>query len=197
MNPSLQKAREELLAFALTLPGTREDNPWGERVAKVGDKVFVFFGRSQPEDPRLQFAVKLPQSGLAALDLANTEPTGYGMGKHGWVTATYREGERPDLVRAKAWVLESYRAIAPKKLVAALDGEPTPGVKPRAPKKSAAKSLREPAREPAKEPAAPKRKSGPRRVSGAKTSASKASLPQGDKKTPARPQARRAPKPAR
>ncbi|MBK8180841.1 MAG: MmcQ/YjbR family DNA-binding protein [Planctomycetes bacterium] len=197
MNSSLQRSRDELQAYALTLPGTREDHPWGERVAKVGDKVFVFFGKSRPHEPMLQFAVKLPHSGLAALDLGFTEPTGYGMGKHGWVTATFRDGERPDLACAKAWVLESYRAIAPKKLVALLDGEPPPVVKRRAPKKSAPRSPEKVAQKSAEKSAAPKRKSAPRRVTGKQAAAAKASTPRGAAKAPARPKARGAPKPPR
>ena len=48
MSSSLQDAHEALSSFALSLPGTREDHPWGERVAKGGKQVFVFFGRATP-----------------------------------------------------------------------------------------------------------------------------------------------------
>lgn len=37
--------REELLAHALSLPGAWRDEPWeGDVVAKVGEKIFCFFG---------------------------------------------------------------------------------------------------------------------------------------------------------
>jgi predicted DNA-binding protein (MmcQ/YjbR family) len=122
MSQKLKDVHEDLIEHALALPGAFEDHPWGERVAKVGKKVFVFFGHSEASDPRLTLAVKLPQSGLAALDQSFTEPTGYGLGKSGWVSATFHPGEKIPVELLRAWVLESYRAIAPKKLVKELDG---------------------------------------------------------------------------
>ncbi len=140
MNNQLREAHEALLEYALSLPGAWEDNPWGERVAKVGKKVFVFFGRSQPDEPRLTLAVKLPHSGLQALDQSFTEPTGYGLGKSGWVSATFTVGDRPKMELLRAWVLESYRAVAPKKLLKEVDvkspNSPAAAPKPRAKKKS-------------------------------------------------------------
>jgi len=122
MSQPLQEVHEALIRYALSLPGTREDRPWGERVAKVGEKVFVFFGKSNVDEPRLLLCVKLPNSGLGALDLDFCKPANYGMGKHGWVMAEFRPGDRPPQEQLCGWILESYRAIAPKKLVASLDG---------------------------------------------------------------------------
>ena len=46
------------------------------------------------------------------------EPTGYGLGKAGWVTVPLRApGVSLDVLRD--WVEESYRIVAPKRLVAA------------------------------------------------------------------------------
>lgn len=110
-----------LRAFALGLPGAHEDFPWGERVAKVGGRVFVFLGK-QVENGGLSLALKLPDSATDALDLPFTEPTGYGLGKSGWVTATFRAGEEVPVEVLTSWIEESYRAVAGKKLVAELDG---------------------------------------------------------------------------
>jgi predicted DNA-binding protein (MmcQ/YjbR family) len=139
MSQLLNECHEALIRHALSLPGTREDRPWGERVAKVGDKVFVFFGKSNPAAPRLLVCVKLPESGLSALDLPYCQPANYGMGKHGWVMASFEPGDRPPLELLRTWVLESYRAIAPKKLVAALDGAPQPAAAKPARKRKASK----------------------------------------------------------
>ena len=107
-----------LRAFALGYPGAHEDFPWGERVVKVKGKVFVFLGR---DEEALGLTVKLPQSGLMALNLPFTSPAGYGMGKSGWVTAQFKPRDKPTVEVLKAWIDESYRAVAPKKMIAELD----------------------------------------------------------------------------
>lgn len=56
-----------------------------------------------------------------ALDLPYAAPTGYGLGKSGWVTFTPSQDEMPALEQLKEWIDESYRAQAPRKLVKELD----------------------------------------------------------------------------
>ncbi|HTM19637.1 MAG TPA: MmcQ/YjbR family DNA-binding protein [Kofleriaceae bacterium] len=102
-----------LKAFALALPEATEDHPWGETVAKVKGKVFVFLGRGGPD---FGIAVKLPESGQALLSMPFAEPTGYGLGKAGWVNVHWRASIPLELMQT--WILESYRAVAPKKLAA-------------------------------------------------------------------------------
>jgi predicted DNA-binding protein (MmcQ/YjbR family) len=106
-----------LREFALQYPEAREDFPWGERVAKVRDRVFVFLGR---DDEDLGVTVKLPSSGLMALGLPFASPTGYGLGKSGWVTARFGAKDKPPVELLQKWIDESYRAVAPKELVRAL-----------------------------------------------------------------------------
>jgi predicted DNA-binding protein (MmcQ/YjbR family) len=110
---SFKRAERELLKFALGYPETHEDRPWGERVVKVKKKVFVFF--HVPSDS-LNVTVKLPSSATMALGLPFVKPTGYGLGKSGWVTATFGAKQRPNLPMLKQWIDESYRAVAPRKL---------------------------------------------------------------------------------
>ena len=74
-------------------------------------------------DGRLALSVKLPESQTVALMLRFTEPTGYGLGKSGWVTARFGAKEKPPEDLLREWIEESYRAVAPKKLVATLSGE--------------------------------------------------------------------------
>ncbi|MEO6708216.1 MAG: MmcQ/YjbR family DNA-binding protein [Planctomycetota bacterium] len=143
MNQKLNEAREALIVHALAFPGAFEDNPWGERVAKVGKKVFVFFGVSNADEPRLMVVVKLPQSSVAALDQAFAEPAGYGLGKSGWVAMVFQPGDKPPMDLLKAWILESYRAIAPKTLLKPQAGAPKrPAPKQARAKKPAAKKAK-------------------------------------------------------
>jgi len=117
----LRKVSRTLRDYALSFPEATEDFPWGERVAKVKGKVFVFLGTDPVPGGPMGFSVKLPESGADALDLPFTKPTGYGLGKSGWVSATFEPGDEPPLEILKGWIEESYRAVAPKKLLAELE----------------------------------------------------------------------------
>lgn len=119
----VKRVEGELLAFALGYPQAYEDHPWGERVVKVKNKVFVFLHVPSRD---LHVTVKLPASGAVALGLPFVAPTGYGLGKSGWVTATFGPKDRPLVDVLKRWIDESYRAIAPKTLVAALPASGSP-----------------------------------------------------------------------
>jgi predicted DNA-binding protein (MmcQ/YjbR family) len=121
MASNVRKVRAQLREFALGLPEATEALPWGERVAKVNKKVFVFLGRDM--DPHLSLTVKLPASKQAALALPFTEPTGYGLGKSGWVTAKLEPGAHISFEQLRDWVIESYRAVAPKALAAHVAGD--------------------------------------------------------------------------
>ena len=66
--------------------------------------------------------MKLPHSAAEALELPGIEPTHYGLGKHGWVTATVDATRDAPLAQYKAWLEESFRAVAPKRTIATLDG---------------------------------------------------------------------------
>jgi predicted DNA-binding protein (MmcQ/YjbR family) len=103
---------EALRAHALSYPEAFEDHPWGEPVVKVRGKIFVFLGREEG----LSLSVKLPTSAPFAFDLPYCEPTGYGLGKAGWVTARFRARDAVPVEVLKRWIDESYRAVAPKKL---------------------------------------------------------------------------------
>ncbi len=115
-----QQLETALRAYALCFPEATEDFPWGERAIKVNGKTFLFM-RADPEE--VSFSVKLPHSRFFVLDMPNTEPTPYGLGKHGWVTARFPSAPKEALDVYKMWIEESYRAVAPKKLIARLDGQ--------------------------------------------------------------------------
>ena len=111
---------EPLRAFAFSLPEAWEDHPWGESVAKVGKKVFVFFG--MPEGTEFGMGVKLPQTAPLALAQPGVKPSGYGLGDSGWVSISFSD-EAPPYEMLRDWIVESYRAIAPKKFSAMLEAD--------------------------------------------------------------------------
>jgi predicted DNA-binding protein (MmcQ/YjbR family) len=110
--------RRRLKEFALRLPQAWLDHPWGEDVVKVGKKVFVFLGLEDMNE--LLVTVKLEDSHDQALAVPGAEPTGYGLGRSGWVTIPLRDTTPPPEV-LEDWIDESYRRVAPRKLVAELD----------------------------------------------------------------------------
>jgi predicted DNA-binding protein (MmcQ/YjbR family) len=118
---SLESLELALRDYAAEYPEVTEDHPWGHRAMKVRGKVFVFLGGEQKNGKELSLSVKLPQSRDMAVDLLFAEPTGYGMGKHGWVSARFTKVNEVPLELLKKWIDESFRAIAPKKLVKTLD----------------------------------------------------------------------------
>ncbi|MFL5493434.1 MAG: hypothetical protein ACJ8DC_03515 [Gemmatimonadales bacterium] len=65
-------------------------------------------------------SAKLPSSAGVALRLPFASPTEYGLGRSGWVTARFPRGARLPLELLKLWIDESYRALAPKRIVAKL-----------------------------------------------------------------------------
>jgi predicted DNA-binding protein (MmcQ/YjbR family) len=114
---ALAAAETALREFATAYPETHEAFPWGELAVKVKGKAFIFM---RGEEQQLSLSVKLPSSRDMAIDLPFAKPTGYGLGKSGWVTATFAAGDDVPVDLLKAWIDESYRAVAPKKLSAQL-----------------------------------------------------------------------------
>jgi len=119
--PDTVDAADQMRAFALGLPGAHEDFPWGERAWKVDGKVFVFCGREEDLADKLSFSVKLKHTAVDVLDRPEARPTGYGLGRHGWVSFTFPAGEVPEVRLLLAWIDESYRAVAKKRRVKELD----------------------------------------------------------------------------
>lgn len=109
-----------LRRYALSLPEAWEDHPWGENVCKVRKKVFVFFGVDQPKDG-IFLCVKLPQSASEVLPEDFAEPAGYGLGKADWVHIRFERKPSVPIDVMKSWILESYRAVAPKTLLKRID----------------------------------------------------------------------------
>jgi predicted DNA-binding protein (MmcQ/YjbR family) len=116
--PPLKHADAKALRkAALSYPDTREDFPWDHHAYKAaGKKVFLFL---TGEDGGFNCSMKLPFRSEEALKIKGAEPTGYGMGKSGWVTFTFSAKAKVPGAKLLDYLDESWRAVAPKKLSAA------------------------------------------------------------------------------
>jgi predicted DNA-binding protein (MmcQ/YjbR family) len=108
---------ERLGEITARLPGAErvDIEAWdGEPTFRVNGKNFVF---CSPDGSGI--SVKLPKEeaeAVVATDPAVT-PTGYGLGRHGWVSVDL--GRRPNAARwreVEEWIRTSYTLVAPKKL---------------------------------------------------------------------------------
>jgi predicted DNA-binding protein (MmcQ/YjbR family) len=85
----------------------------GEPTFRVRGKNFVFTDRDASG-----ISVKLGKEEAAAVvatdDLA--EPTGYGLGRHGWVSVQIGRANAARWEQVEEWVRTSYTLVAPKKL---------------------------------------------------------------------------------
>lgn len=115
-----------LRTAALAYPDAVEDFPWGHSAFKAGKKAFMFMGAE--EHGGFSCSMKLPYRASEALDMKGAAPTGYGLGKSGWVTFTFSAKARAPTGKLIDYLDESWRAVAPKRLSAA---HPPPGKKAR------------------------------------------------------------------
>jgi predicted DNA-binding protein (MmcQ/YjbR family) len=104
-----------LRRHGLALPEAVEDFPWGHTALKVRGKTFVWLDESESG---LSLTVKLPVSRDFAEVFDFAAPAGYGLGRSGWISCRFAPGEKPDLDLLRRWLVESYCAVAPKRLAA-------------------------------------------------------------------------------
>jgi predicted DNA-binding protein (MmcQ/YjbR family) len=107
-----------LRKVALAYPEAYEEMPWGHYAIKVRDKTFVFLAA---DSETFSLSTKLPSSAGEALKLPFASPTEYGLGRSGWVTGRFPREDRLPFELLKLWIDESYRALAPKRLIAQLE----------------------------------------------------------------------------
>src|SRR5690606_39212380 len=111
-NPDEAALRE----LGLSFPETTEAFPWNHRALKVRGKAFVYMGTGREGGANHDdffITCKLPHSAAMALLDPRVRPTGYGLGRSGWVSARYPPGKAP-VEMLKEWLRESYQAVAPK-----------------------------------------------------------------------------------
>ena len=116
----LPRAGAALRKAALEYPEAHEDMPWGHHAIKVRGKTFIFLAA---DAETFSLSVKLPSSAGVALGLPYVSPTEYGLGRSGWVTARFSRTQSLPGEVLRLWIDESYRAVAPKRLVAPLGSD--------------------------------------------------------------------------
>jgi len=128
------KPMQALRAIALSFPEAQEGIVCEKTAFEAGKKRFAFLGS---DDATYNIMVKLGESLAEAAGLAAKEPAAYKVGVHGWVTAIFRHDQTPPAGLLEKWIDESYRQLAPKKLVARLsEAELTSVKKPRTKKRA-------------------------------------------------------------
>ena len=121
MPKSHDTVQAALKKFGLAFPGAHSRSPWPEHDdLGVKDKTFAFMS---VQGVPLSISCKLTVSRDEVLQQPFAKPTGYGLGKSGWVTMKFDVGAKPPLDLLKKCVLESYRVVAPKKLLKELEAQ--------------------------------------------------------------------------
>ena len=106
-----------LLKLALSYPEAWEDHPWDETVVKVRKKIFVMF--SDGEREAWVKSTRDEQQALVQMDPETFFVPPY-VGPRGWVGVRFRTVDRAEM---RELVTEAWRMTAPKRLVAAFDGD--------------------------------------------------------------------------
>jgi hypothetical protein len=118
-----QKVEKELTAFGLRLPETDVAPGWATtRCLRVKGKMFCVFGaerhKADIRPDKLSIIMKLPVSAEMVQDLYFVkESTGW-YKQHDWVIAQFdaEDDILAELDTLKAWLIQSYCAMAPKTL---------------------------------------------------------------------------------
>lgn len=121
---------ERVEAIVARLPdAVRVDiEAWGgEPTFRVHGKNFVF-----TNSEATSLTVKLPREEAAAVVAGDplVEPTGYGLGRHGWVSVTIAgRTSRGRWQEIEEWIRTSYVLVAPKRLAQRVVAEDTPATR--------------------------------------------------------------------
>jgi predicted DNA-binding protein (MmcQ/YjbR family) len=147
---SQDATHERLLAIVKSLPETEEAWPWGSIHCKVAGKIFVGWSRGSDGVWTLGVRATLAdQAKLVASD-PRVSVAKY-VGKYGGIDI--RLAPKPDWKEMSRFIVESYRLIAPKRLVAKLAAADSAAPRRRNATATAAKTPQRAARAKSKKPA--------------------------------------------
>jgi predicted DNA-binding protein (MmcQ/YjbR family) len=102
--------RSDIVAYCLGKPGAWLDEPWeGDEVAKVGDKIFAFFGA---DDSRFRLGLKCGRTSEEAAEIRSRYPDHVTIsryvGRYGWNTVDPAGMPDDELCE---WIDGSYDAV--------------------------------------------------------------------------------------
>lgn len=93
----------------------------GEPTFRVRGKNFIF---ASPEGTSLTVKLSKEEAEAVVASDERASATGYGLGRHGWISVALGDDDLDDdqWTEVEEWIDTSYRLVAPKRLVAQLDG---------------------------------------------------------------------------
>lgn len=110
---------ETIRSLALKFPESSEGSSCVNRAFKAGGKNFVFVGEtSVGGTPETNIRLKLRDSIPEISQLAKTDPERWQVADNGWAMLRFAPDEPPPTKDLKRWITESFRLLAPKKIVA-------------------------------------------------------------------------------
>jgi predicted DNA-binding protein (MmcQ/YjbR family) len=124
--------------IAMKYPETETGTSCNKVSYKAGKKSFVFVGSNETS---YNVMLKVQGNLAEAQVLQAKPPDNYRIGLHGWMTIVLDHKKSPPAGLFERWIDESYRLIAPKKLVAVLDENGLPGATAKKRKKVATKKV--------------------------------------------------------
>lgn len=114
-----ETAEAELTRYGLALPETDVAPGWKTtRCLRVRGKMFCVFGAGDTRRDELTIYVKLPISAEMVQDLPFVRDSKGWYKQHDWVIAHFDADDDilAEMATLKGWLVQSYRAMAPKKL---------------------------------------------------------------------------------
>jgi len=121
-----QKAEAELTKFGLTQPETDAAPGWPPtRALRVRGTMFYVFGDKNDTPDQLTMIMKLPIAAEMVQELYFVRESKGWFKQHNWVIAHFdpEDDILAEMETLKAWMIQSYCAIAPKKLARLVRGE--------------------------------------------------------------------------
>ncbi len=110
---------ETIRSHAMSFPDTVEGSSCVNRAFKAGGKNFVFLGEKPDQcNLRLKLDGSVPEIETNAAD----DPDHWQVGKGGWTLIKFQPRHPPPVADLERWITESFHLLAPKKVIAKLDG---------------------------------------------------------------------------